>query len=58
MAQALPCEQTDLNLRLIEPTPVCGCVVDRESVPDLGTKLRAEQIGQGLAAVDIQIVHH
>jgi hypothetical protein len=56
--QALPREQPDFDLRLIEPAPMRRRVVNCKSVPDLRAKLHAEQIGERLAAVDIEIVQH
>ena len=53
-AEALPGEDADFDLRLIEPTSVSGCVVNRESAPDFAADLLAEQVGERLAAMDIR----
>ena len=50
-AQALPSEEADLDLGLIEPAAVLGCVVDRQTVPDLAPVIRAEVVGERLPAV-------
>src|SRR5689334_742171 len=57
-AQALAREQTDFELRLVEPTAVEGRVVHGKALPQLAAGLRAIAVGQGLAAVNIEIVHH
>jgi len=41
-----------------EPAPMLGRVMNGESVPDLAADLRAEQVRQRLAAMDVQVVHH
>ena len=57
-SQALPREDTNFDFRLIEPTSVGRRVVNGEAVPDFGADLRAIEVSQGLAAVDIQVIHH
>ena len=43
---------------MIEPTAVFGCVVYFQTTPDVAALLVAEVIGEGLAAVNVEIVHH
>ena len=45
-AEALPGQDANFDLRLIEPTAVYWRVVDREAVPDLTAYLGAQQIRQ------------
>ena len=45
-AQALPGEDADFDFRLVEPTSMPGCVVNREAVPHFAADVLAEQIGQ------------
>ena len=35
-----------------------GRVVHRELIPDLGADLGAKSIGQRLAGMDVQVIHH
>ena len=58
LAQALPGKQADLDLRLIQPTPVLGRVMDREAIPDRAAHLLSEIVGEGLPAMDVQVIHH
>jgi len=46
LAQTLPREQADLDLRLIQPTAMGRRVVRSETVPDLAAELLAAQICQ------------
>jgi hypothetical protein len=55
-AEALPCEDANFNLRLIEPTAVHWCVVDGEAAPDLTADLITQQICQGFASMDDEVV--
>ena len=43
-SQALACEETDFDLRLIEPAAVSRSVVHREPVPDLAAEVFAVQL--------------
>ena len=45
VAEALSREDSDLDLRLIKPTAVFGCVVDGEAVPDFATHLLPIEVG-------------
>src|SRR5690242_5268521 len=56
MSQALPRKDPDLYLRLIQPTAVSGCVVDREAIPNFGGHFRAKDIRQRFAAMEFRIV--
>jgi hypothetical protein len=38
-SEALPGEETDFDFGLVQPTPVFGCVVNRETVPEIGALL-------------------
>jgi hypothetical protein len=51
----LPRELANLDLGLNESTSVSGRVVNGESVPDLAAELLAIEVGQGLAAVDVEV---
>jgi hypothetical protein len=52
----LPREDANFDLRLIEPTAVHWCVVDGEAVPDLTADLITQQVRQGFAAMDVEVV--
>jgi len=58
MPQALPREHPDFDFRLVEPTAMLGGVVDCETLPDFGAKLGAQEVGQRLATMNIEIVHY
>src|SRR5271157_243812 len=51
LAQALPGEQADLNLRLVQPTAVFRRVVDGEPIPQPASRLLAEPLHQCFAGV-------
>ena len=55
--QALPGEEADFDLCLIEPASVCRRVVDGEPVPQPASRLLAEPLHHRLAGVRTQIVH-
>lgn len=55
MPQALSREDTDFDLGLIQPTAVCGRVMDGEAIPDFGGHFCAKDIGQRFAAMDVQM---
>ena len=57
-AQALPGEEAELDFGLVEPTPMFGCVMDLQAAPDVAAFFAAEVIGEGLATVNVEIVHH
>jgi hypothetical protein len=52
----LPREDANFDLGLIEPTAVHWCVVDGEAVPDLTADLITQQVRQGFAAMDVEVV--
>src|SRR5215472_927125 len=56
LAHALAREQTDRNLRLIQPTSMLGRVVDRESTPQPTPGFLAEPFYHRLAGMRTQIV--
>src|SRR3982751_4293037 len=58
MSQALPRENPDFDLRLVQPAAVRGRVVDGEAIPDFGCHFRAKGIRQRFAAMDVQVVQH
>src|ERR1035437_1460630 len=58
LAQALPGKQADLDFRLVQPTPMPGRVMDGEAVPDRVAPFLSEIVGEGLPAMDIQVIHH
>ncbi len=45
-AQALPGDQAEFNLGVLEPTAVCGSVIDLETIPEMVPLVRAEMSGQ------------
>ena len=51
-------DQAELDFGLVEPTAVFGCVVYFQTAPEVAAFLAAEAIGEGLAAMNIEIVHH
>jgi hypothetical protein len=53
----MPSEETDFDLGLVQPTAVFGCVVDGEAVPKIPALFLSKMVGEGLAAVDIEMVH-
>jgi len=55
-SQALACEETDFDLRLIQPAAVNRSVVDCEPIPDFAAEIFAVQVHQGLPTVSIQII--
>ncbi len=57
LAEALAAEEADLDLRLVQPASMFGCVVDRESVPQPASGLLAEPFHQRLAGVRGKVVH-
>src|SRR5579863_4835161 len=54
----LPGEQTDLDFRLIQPTAMFGRVVDRQAFPESVAPFLSEIVGEGLPAMNVEIVHH
>ena len=56
--EALPGEDADFDLGLIEPASVSRRVVVGESVPDLGTNFMTEQVGQSSTSMDVQVIHN
>jgi hypothetical protein len=56
MPQALPREDPDFDLCLIQPTAVSGRVMDGEAIPDFGGHFRSKDICQRFAAMDVQVV--
>src|ERR1700756_863756 len=57
-AEALAREQADFDLRLVEPTAVDRRVVHGEAFPEFAASLAAITVGEGFAAVDVEIIHH
>ena len=55
-SQTLAREEPDFDLGLVEPTAVSGRVMDGEAIPDLGRHFRAEDVGQHLAPMDVEVV--
>ena len=47
---------TDFDFRLIEPASIRGRVVDREAVPDPVSRRLPVVVGQGFAAVDVEVI--
>ncbi len=56
-AQALSLKHTDLYSGLVKPASMPGRIVNGEPVPDFAASFWAKQVGQRLAAVNVQIVH-
>src|SRR5487761_581470 len=57
LAKTLPGIQTNLDLRLIQPTAVLRCIVHRQAVPQVTALLLSVGVGEGLAAMNGQVVH-
>lgn len=57
-SQTLAAEQADLNLGLVQPTAISGCVVRSEPVPYPATDLLSEGVGEGITAVRTQVIDH
>ena len=55
-AETLSRDQSDFDLRLVEPASVCGHVVHGETVPDFIADLLTEQVCERFAAMDVEIV--
>lgn len=55
-AEALTGEQTDLDLGLIEPASMRGCVVDCEAIPDPVSRRLAVVVGQRFPTMDVEVV--
>jgi hypothetical protein len=53
---ALPRQDADLDLNVVEPTPVSRRIVNRKSAPDLAAEIFSEQISKELTVVDVQII--
>src|SRR5262245_52393593 len=58
LAQTLPREDSNFDLRLIQPTAVGGGVMNREAVPDIGGHLGPEHRCQRPLGMAAEIVHH
>ena len=58
IAQTLTAAETDLDLGLVKPTTMFGCVVHGEAFPKQTADLFSEPVCQSLASMRIQIVHH
>ena len=56
LAQALPGEQADCDLGLVQPAAVFRGVVHREPVPQPASRLFAKALHHGLASMRTQIV--
>ena len=56
-SETLPGEETDFDFGLVQPTAVFGCLVNRETVPEIGALFLTEVVCKGLPAVDVEIVH-
>jgi hypothetical protein len=56
-SQALAAKHADLDLGLVQPTPLLGGVVDPQAAPKALAGFLAEVVGERLAAVDVQVVH-
>ena len=56
-SETLPGKETDFDFGLVQPTPVFGCVVNRETVPEIGALFLTEVVGKSLLAVGVKIVH-
>ena len=56
--EALAGKQTNLDFGSVEPPSVLGRVIKLEPLPEIGDPSLAEVIGQRLAAMDVEIVHH
>ena len=57
-SQALPGEDPNLDLGLIEPASLSGGVMDAEAVPDFPAEFLAEQVGERLPAMNVKVIQH
>ncbi len=57
MLQALPSNQANLNLRLVQPAAVHWCIVSSKSVPDFFPTLHAKALLQRSLPMSIYIIH-
>lgn len=51
-------EQTDLDLRLLQPAAVFGSVMHCEPIPQQAADLLAEAVHNRFALMRVQVVHH
>jgi len=58
LAQALPREQTDRDLGLVQPTAVFGRVVQGKPIPQPSSRFLAEPFHDRFAGVRVQVVQH
>jgi hypothetical protein len=58
LAETLAGKEADLDFRLIQPTTVFRSVMHRETIPYLASVVETKVIGECLAAVNVQVVHH
>jgi len=58
LAEALPAEETDFDLGLVEPASVLRGVVDREPAPQSASVTLAEPVRRRLAGVGREVVEH
>ena len=58
LAEALPAEESDFDLGLVEPASVLGGVVDREPAPQPASVCLAEPVRRRLAGVGGEVVEH
>src|ERR1700739_1211215 len=58
LPQTLPGEDPDFDLRLIEPTAVCRCVVHGEPIPDFGGHFGSKHLRQRLLPMNVEIVQY
>ena len=57
-SEALPGHQTEFNLSLIQPTAMFRCVVRLQAAPKVAALFGPEVVSEGLAAMNVEIVHH
>jgi hypothetical protein len=57
VSQTLPSEEADFDFSLVQPIAVCGCVVNGETVSEIGALVRTKVVCQSLAAVEVEMVH-
>src|SRR5947209_2114616 len=58
IAETLPREDPDFDLRLIEPAAVCRGVMQGEAIPNFGGHLGSEHICHRLLATNIEMVQY
>ena len=57
-AEAPAADQAEFDFRLVEPTPMLGGEVHRETAPEASAQEAAEMVGERLLTMDVEVIHH